>query len=467
MNISCPACGQFTAPGKFCERCGKPIQHVQTGDAPKTENVEKGGASPQRRTEQSPYLPPVREITPLSAAGTDIPPILEIDSLCLLFENLPGILRFRFDPRATAENVSIALENSITGTTAKSHGIVYLQGIREINVPIPAQPAGLFLWHLALSYEAAGRKHRFEGDVQVLVARPQEAQKVAGQLSVTITNNIHNGNASDIHISQRAADELARLGRAENPFDELRRIVLGANRAWVPVAIDLAGGMPVLPVQPGAAVRETLTLDIGTAKLHFFSGRTIRLGRKRETNEISLRPPDGVSDMAYRAVSRAQCHFGHAGDRVVVYDGQMDDSRVVRPSSYGTYWNDRRIGSSVELSAGETGVLSLSGAASSGSVALDAKACRPMRACATCPHANRTWCGDGRRPALMLTRRDGVSERFVALWSCFPMEEADPSFEGVVIFRKDGGFAWRRGRRCGWLVPGETLDTDFGQVKVS
>ena len=68
---------------------------------------------------------------------------------------------------------------------------------------------------------------------------------------------------------------------------------------------------------------------------------------------------------------------------------------------------------------------------------------------------------------MMLTRRDGVAERFVALWSCFPMEEADPSFEGVVIFRKEGGFAWRRGRRCGWLVPGATLQTDFGEVIVT
>ena len=99
-------------------------------------------------------------------------------------------------------------------------------------------------------------------------------------------------------------------------------------------------------------------------------------------------------------------------------------------------------------------------------MSLAVRACRPVRACATCPHASRTWCGDGRRPALMMTRRDGVFERFVALWSCFPLEEADPSFEGVVIFRKDGGFAWRRGRRCGWLVPGETLETDFGQVAV-
>ena len=394
-------------------------------------------------------------------------PVLEIDSICLLFENLPGILRFRINPGTAAENVSISVENPITGVTAKSRNIAYLHGLREIPVPVPPQMSGAFVWYLTLSYEAAGRKHRLEGEVQMLVVRPREAQKAADRLSVTITNNINNGHASDVNVSQRAVEELAHLAQAENPFEELRRIVLGSNRAWSAVAIDPGGAMPVLPVQPIAAVRDALTLDIGTAKLHFFAGRTIRLGRKREMNEISLRPPEGVSDEAYRKVSRAQCHFGHSGDKVVVYDGQMDDSRVVRPSSYGTYWNGSRIESAVELSAGETGVLSLSGTASSGSVALDMKACRPVRACATCPHANRTWCGDGRRPALMLTRRDGVSERFIALWSCFSMEEADPSLEGVVIFRKDGGFAWRRGRRCGWLVPGKTLNTDFGQVNVS
>lgn len=458
MKIACPACGRTTAPGKFCERCGAGIPH---GDDDSKTEPPFSYSGPAR---SPPTQPPVRSVSVAERAAT---PVLEIDSICLLFENLPGILRFRLNSATASENVSIVLENPLVGVTAQSRNIACLQGIREITVPIPAQPAGAFVWYIALSYEASGRKHRLEGEVQMLVVRPFEAQKAADRLSVTITNNINNGNASDVHVSQRAVEELAHLARAENPFDELRRIVLGASRAWVSVAIDICGAMPVLPAPPGAAVRDALTLDIGTARLHFFAGRTIRLGRKRETNEISLRPPDGVPDEAYRTVSRAQCHFGHSGDKVFVCDGQMDDSHVVRPSSYGTYWNDRRIESAVEISAGETGVLSLSGTASSGSVALDMKACRPMRDCATCPHADRTWCGDGRRPALMLTRRDGVSERFVALWSCFPMEEADPSFEGVVIFRKDGGFAWRRGRRCGWLVPGETLNTDFGQVNVS
>ena len=388
-----------------------------------------------------------------------------MDTFCILFEGLPGFLRFRLNPGTTAENVSISLENPLTGVQASSRTVPYLQGLREITVPLPGQDAGAFVWYLTLTYEAAGRKRRLEGEVPMLVVRPREAQKAADQLTVTITNNINNGNASDVHVSQQAVEELSKLAQAENPFEELRRIVLGGQRVWTAVPLDAGGATPTLPAQPPAAVCERIALDLGTNRIRFFAGRMVKLGRRRETNDIALRPPEGLPDEPYRAMSKAQCCFEHHGDRAVVYDGQFDAARVRKPSSNGTYWDGAKIESEHLLAAGDEGVLSFAGAGRD-AVSLTVRACRPVRACATCPHASRTWCGEGRRPALMMTRRDGICERFVALWSCFPLEEADPSFEGVVIFRKDGGFAWRRGRRCGWLVPGETLETDFGQVAV-
>jgi len=388
-----------------------------------------------------------------------------MDTFCILFEGLPGFLRFRLNPGTTAENVSISLENPLTGVQASSRTVPYLQGLREITVPLPGQDAGAFVWYLTLTYEAAGRKHRMEGDVQMVVVRPREAQKAADQLTFTITNNITNGNASDVHVSQQAVEDLAKLAQAENPFEELRRIVSGGQRVWTAVPLDAGGALPTLPAQPLAAQRESVTLNLGMMRIRFFASRQVRLGRRRETNDIALRPPEGAPDAPYRAMSKAQCCFEHQGDKVVVRDGQFDESHVLKASSFGTFWNGERIPSAKELAAGDEGILSFSGVGDD-AVALGARVCRPVRACATCPHASRTWCGDGRRPALMLTRRDGVAERFVALWSCFPLEEADPSFEGVVIFRKDGGFAWRRGRRCGWLVPGERMETDFGPVTV-
>ena len=392
---------------------------------------------------------------------------LEIDTFCILFEDYPGFLRFRFDPGVAAENALITVENPLTGVKTNSRSIAYLASAREITVPVPAQSAGAFVWYVTVEYEASGRKQRLEGEVQMLVVRPREAQKAADQLTVTITNNINNGNASDVHVSQRAVEELAHLAQAENPFEELRRIVLSGERVWSSVPIDSGGAMPTLPPQPSAAIRDSISLDLGRGVIRFFANRIIRFGRKRETNDFVLRPPEGVAGDLYAAIGRAQCCFEHHGDAALVHDGQFDENKVLKPSSYGTFWNDERIASSCRLSAGDVGTLSFSGPACAGAVSLEVRACRPVKACGTCPHANRTWCGDGRRPALMLTRRDGVAERFVALWSCFPLEEADPSFEGVVIFRKAGGFAWRRGRRCGWLVPGETVDTDFGKVTVS
>lgn len=410
--------------------------------------------------------PPPSERT-VEPVRTGPNPSLEFDSFCILFEEMPGFLRFKFNPGTTAENVLVLLENPLTGEKSQSRRMPILQGAREISVPVPAQSAGAFVWYLTLTYEAGGRKHRLDGEVQMVVVRPREAQKAADQLTVTITNNINNGNASDVHVSQKAVEELAHLAMAENPFEELRKIVLSGHRVWAAVSLDDGSAAPTLPPQSAAAVCESITLDLGRAKMHFFAKRTVRFGRKRESNDFVLRPPEGYESDSYCTVGRSQCCFEHDGDKAVIRDGQFDDMHVLKPSSFGTFWNDARIVSTQALSAGDAGVVSFSGTTSEGSVAMNVKVCKPIRACETCPHANRTWCGDGRRPTLMLSRRDGVAERFVALWSCFPLEEADPSFEGVVIFRKAGGFAWRRGRRCGWLVPGTTLQTDFGVVIVS
>ena len=490
----CPKCGRTTAEGRFCERCGASIAAPQGGCNQVDPTPPQGGVrqvGPQgggrqigsqeiRTPNDSMHL---QEGEHRQVAATYLQPScravkLEMDTMCILFEDTPGFLRFRFNAGEVAENVLITLENPLTGVKANSRKMPYLQGAREITLPVLSQPAGAFVWYLTLTYEASGRKHRLDGEVQMVVVRPREAQKAAEQLTVTINNNITNGNASDVHVSQRAVEDLARLATAENPFEELRRIVLSGQRVWATVSIDADGVQPTLPPQPPNAVCDTVTLDLDTRRIHFFAKRRVTFGRDRRNDpcDISLRHPMRESleltpadprNAPYRSVSGHHCHFEHNGNSVVVRDGNWDGAMMVKPSSFGTFWNDNPVSSSVLLNSGDAGVLSFAGRCAEGALSLDVKVCRPIRACETCPHANRTWCGDGRRPALMLTRRDGMAERFVALWSCFPMDEADPSFEGVIIFRKEGGFAWRRGRRCGWLVPGTTIHTDFGEVTVS
>ena len=215
MNVTCPNCGRKTpAEGHFCERCGKPlpVPAAPQGDCGRVDDQ----AAPAMLVQ-----PPSMQLFHSVPPGPMAAPTLEMDTFCILFENMPGILRFRLNPGMTAENVSISLENPLTGAKAESRTVPHLQGLREITVQLPGLDAGAFVWYLTLTYEAAGRKRRMEGDVQMVVVRPREAQKAADQLTVTINNNITNGNASDVHVSQQAVEELSRLATAENPFEEL------------------------------------------------------------------------------------------------------------------------------------------------------------------------------------------------------------------------------------------------------
>ena len=197
----------------------------------------------------------------------------------------------------------------------------------------------------------------------------------------------------------------------------------------------------------------------------------MKFGRKRECNDFVIRPPSAFSEaqeVPYRRVSREHCFFEHSGGNVLISDGSISPTGVLQPSSAGTFWNGQKIVKSVEVPAGTSGVISFGGFACGDNVRMDLKACDSTKACAACPLADKSWSGDGSRPCLMLSRTDGVAEKFIGLWSCFCLGEADPSFEGYVVFRKDGAFAYCcEDGRTGWLVPGTTLQTDFENITVN
>lgn len=502
MRVDCPSCGRKTSQGSFCEKCGASLHATVQERPPDAEigsmakssvdidlqktsvNVFSNVGLIGHHAYVKPSAPPSSVVSrplahsrmaPFAKPQPGAQPTLMIDNLCVQFENTPGVVRFLFDPHVSGDalqDVRFLFENQLSRERVSVRPIRFLDRIREIPVAFPAQAAGAAAWSVTVEYECGGRRYVLDGDVQMVVVHPREAQKVAEHLAINITNTINNGNASDVHVNQRAADELGKLATAENPFDELRRVILGPSRAWDAVELFSADETESLPLMPPEARTERLTLDLGVRRITFFAGRTITFGRKKEMNDIALRPsPDATEDeiTPFMRISRAHCHFEHQGDRVIVCDGQRDAFRVVQPSACGTYWNDVRIDGSVSLSAGETGVLSFGESACAGGVALDVKVSSSSTSseCDRCPYADKHWCAEGARPSLMLTRRDGIPERFVAVWSCFRLSEADPSFEGVVIFRKDGAFAWRKGRRCGWIVPGTKQQTDFGVATVS
>ena len=434
--------------------------------------------------------PDFGERTNVPAGG----PMLAVDRLCVQFEKMPGFIRFYFDPMspvAGLQNIVFTFESQLTGFSFKTRPIRQLNRPRPFPVQFPAQEAGTQVWYVTVEFEDGRRKCRREGDLEVLVCRPQEAKQVAENLSITIDNSVtigdhsanaadittrgsligdHSANAADVQMRKGILESLARMAKSDNPFDELRGLIRSENRSWTKVELFGAEETSSLPPMPANARADHIVIDFGNTRTHFFANRTIKFGRKKEVNDIALRPSADASEMEmlpYRKVSREHCFFELEGQCAMISDGHRDEFRVIQPSSGGTFWNNEQLHQSVSLPVGTEGVVSFGGIHYGDSLSLDVKVCSPAKACASCPHADRHWCGEGARPSLVLSRRDRIPEKFIAMWSCFWLGDADPTFDGVVIFRKDGAFAYRDGRRIGWLVPGTAVQTDFGIATVN
>ena len=470
--MTCPSCGRKTAEGAFCTRCGAKLGAVAPSEPTMTE------AKAVRAIEEQVKVVETRIAQETSDARLSPrrqgEPTLEVDKLLPLFENMNGTLRFRFNPAAgngQLENVVITFSNCYCERKPVFQ-IRRARQVQEFPVQFPPQGVGLQSWNVTVEYLSAQRKHVLTGDFQVIVKPIESRKRGADNFNINIQTTIGNvGNASDVTVNQRGAEGLAELIASADPFEEMSRAFMSERREWTPIAIFDDNEVVDLPPQPTAARTDRVVLDIGRARLHFFANRTVKFGRKRETNDFVLRPSAGASEtetLPYRKVSREHCLFEHSGANVLVTDGSRNEAGIVQPSSCGTFWNNEQLRGPLELPAGTQGVVSFGGIYYGDNLSLDLKACSPSKACASCPHANTGWCGEGRHPSVMLTRRDGQPETFVGLWSCFDLGEADPSYAGVVIFRKEGAFAYRTATgHTDWLTPGTTIQTDFGQVAVN
>ena len=459
QQVRCPVCGTPGTPGDFCEMgCGRlPAAPATAGTGAKREASSE--AQTRAPTSQNRGEEPAGTGSHGAEGGWTAPTPkadleMEWDAMCLLFEGLTGLLRFRVTAGRRLENLVLTVENPLTGEKRPSRRVASLEEgeKREVPVAVPPQEAGGGVWYLTATYETDGRVRAMEGELERLVKKPQEAQMAAKNLSVQITNNITNGNASDVTVSQRTLEDLAPLAQSENPFDALQKLVRGGQREWTKMGLWRGGAQEALPPLPAGTATDRLMLELGTGKLHLRTKRTITLGRSRETCEITLRPAPEATDeikQSYLLLSRRHCQFEAKGKQVIVRDGYRDGIRGTSPSMSGTYWNGERIGETRALEAGEEGMLSFSRFPRPGDGrSFAAKACHPCGQCGTCTKTDRAWCGGGEHACLLLWRR-GMAEAYVAMWGCFPLAEADPAFEGVVLFRERGGFAWRRGRRCG------------------
>lgn len=486
-NVRCPKCFAHVPPGRLCERCGTPLpqddQSAPEQVAPRFSPSEPL-AVPVVPASSRPSAPPkpspmdVRVTRPANASVLrSAEPSVAIDGLCVQNESWgDGFLRVVFDPGDGfdgCDNVTLVLTDQKDRRPYVLMNGAWCNRPREFKVIVDRHAYGPVGYDISLDYERSGRRHRLVGSWATVSIRDEEARDTARQLVVNITNNITTGHACDVNNSALVKDRLEDiLKRDGNVSQHLRDLVSGPDRAYAYQDLYDETGISSLPSpQPAGVKTDRLILDLGAKRLLLFSGRTVTFGRNRGLCDISWRHPDadriGHDDPAnipYRKISGQQCSFEHRGDQVALIDGVRDERGIVKPSSYGTFLNAVQVeGEKLLASDGMgRGLITFSDSAATGTLSV----CLPNDVCAKCTRAERTWCGGGKRPSLVFKRLDGVPESAVMVWSCFRLEEVDPSFEGVKIFRSDGGFAWRRGRRCGWLVPGESIETECGTVYV-
>ena len=450
----CPKCG-IDDPGRYCPECGTELvaaaieREAAKVDAHEAEHISDAAIN--------------------ARSGGKI--TLEYDKLCPLFENMNGTLRFRFEAgRETLENVKFRFANCDSSRQPEKE-VRRLSGKIEFPVQFPPQAVGLQSWRVSLEYYSARRKHRLAGDFQVLVRAVESRKNATGNISINIATNIGNvGNASDVSVNQRGAEDISKYIVAIDPYEEMRRISESNERKWTGITLLDDNMVADLPPMPPNAPAEAITLEFGHRKFRFVAKPTIKLGRKRDANDIVIHPQSQESEeqlAPYRRISREHCFFEHSGESVKIFDGKRDVLGNRIQSTYGTYFNGAKIEESATVPATACATIALGDLREMGGVPLTVSACSPAEACRTCPHANTRWCGGGKRPALLVRRLDGVAESFIGLWSCFCMGEAEALLADVVVFRKDGAFAYRRSDgKTGWLVPGVALATEFGTINV-
>lgn len=500
MKTKCPACGKSTEEGAFCERCGAPLGGENAAPAASVPasaaaSVPASAAASARPLEPGKPLAPGEPLEPgqplapgkpLDAAKAQEPgkPAagwggregagvgLEVDTLCALFEGVAGFLRFRVSPRRPVSNVEVCLEGP--GGRTRSRQIPRLWGTREVTVQVGAQVSGGYVWSVGVGYDEGGRRRRWEGEIPLVVVRPQEAQRAADQLTLTISNHIENGHASDVNISGQAVDDLLNLSKAENPYKELRALVTSNTRVWSAVTLDEAGETWDPGPMPAGSRADRVTLDFGTERVHFFAGREVTLGRQRAEkggSDIALRHPNASSLPAdspelepYLRASKRHCTILAGEGMVRVRNGCRGTGGEWEAPRSKLYWGSEAVEGERTLAAGAEGTMTL-GALGKG-VQVEVSAVGERVCCPGCPDAERGRCGGGWRSCAEVRRRDGAAERYVGLWGCYPLGRVDPMWGNVTIQRREGGFAWRRGGRCGWLEPGKDLATEFGTIKV-
>ena len=393
-------------------------------------------------------------------------------------------MNFRFSLTPLMEGLSdvfIAVEFEGRGQKVEVRrlGWVPLQGERRElkNLNFAAPEAGSMGFSFYFGFTLDGIEHVLEADGEHKVwPSHARATDVVRNLEINIQNS---GHATDINLSgikeqlspdEKLEDVIDRLHRMPPMWSGLR--LYGSN--WRPPRArrrDDSSKLFPVPLEgfaPFAARVEKLTLRTDGRIVHLLSGDTLRLGKNRQNDIVTRMFEAGKTPAALNSkISRHHCIIERQGKHCYIVDRGDYPGEGSRSSVYGVFVDGDRVPprGRRELETKSNCRITLAGSEmdSPGIFSLELE---PWRCDPSMRRSCRRDCEARKLGSLVLRRRDCVPETYIAVWECFSLGEADPDFDGIVVWREVHGYGYATANTEGWLEPGMVIQTPQGEVRV-
>ena len=441
---------------------------------------------------QNSDVPPASEATQTRQADFsdgDNPFSLELDTLLPLQENVGNSLRFLFSPLLPGKSfldVELSLTSEDESFQRKTKKLAFVSTPHEFLFNLRNLKPGVCVCELSISYTLDGRRYHREGTAEIVVLNESDQRSEAGRSLSFLNNSLvrkmkEESSYLRVSITKLAEDVLksATVEARQDPLKALFDLINRGARRYRKITMYRSDGIEVLQRPPQEAVCKEIQLDFGYGfgKIQLFTDLIIGIGHTYDGNrytDIIVDPPcdlDEAQKSPYEKMSRGQCLLRSNGGEVEIVDGRYRASGIMAESTNGTYLNGENIGKCGRrvLKTGQTIGLGTT----SRETTLDVELVTPkIEACQCCRlgcESREHCCSSGCASTnVILRRKDAVPLVYVALWSCFDVGSIYGSFSGLEIFYDNQAFAWRRGTKRGWIVPGGKIElSHFRPIIVS
>jgi len=484
-----------------------PVPPLPSVDASPLPPLDLPQLSPLNAPLQTPLVSP--PLPPLHASplpGEDVPPLpgvcelrrgahggnpfsVEVDTMLPLQAEIGISFRLLFSPSPGTGKFS-----DVTMSISPVNGNFPIKEKKRQSVAAPYEfvfggsglEPGVWVCDVSVSYILDNRRHSYDGTIELFVHGRENWLREAesciaflasdqGVRKLSETSSYFRVEVPKIarKLLSNTIDEVKR-----NPLEKVVELVSRGVRKYQKVAMAPSDGVEMLQKPPAEAVCREIQLDFGHGfgRVQFFTDPILGVGRTHDGvryTDIIVDPPACADEMQrsqYGKMSRGHCLLQSNGTEVEIVDGRIRSSGFMAESTNGTYLDGEKIGICGRRTLRD-GTIGLG--TTTRQTALEARIVTPKEeSCQRCRlggESREYCCRAGRACANVVLRRgDGVPVVYVALWSCIDMGVIHKAFSGLEIFYDNHAFAWRKGTRRGWIIPGGKINlSHFRPIAVS